>query len=89
MERYDRQLAVDAAQPSAGRRMPGPRMTSNWGTVESRAQAVAHKRPSCHCGKCSMCIDEARWERIFAEKFADPSYYSGLVVRHSSSLNYK
>jgi hypothetical protein len=40
----------------------------------------------CSCGACSRCWDNARWNRIFDEKFADPSYYGDIVVRHESSL---
>jgi hypothetical protein len=45
-----------------------------------------HKSARCRCGKCASCMDNARWERIFAEKFADPYYYSGLAIRHQSPL---
>jgi len=41
---------------------------------------------SCSCGACDRCRDNARWNRIFEEKFADPSYYSGISIRHNSSL---
>jgi len=40
----------------------------------------------CACGGCARCQDNARWNRIFDEKFADPSYYGGIFVRHNSSL---
>ena len=29
----------------------------------------------CNCGSCPTCQDNARWERVFNEKFADPEYY--------------
>src|SRR4051794_13723067 len=35
----------------------------------------SHQAPRCRCGKCRQCLDDARWERIFNEKFADPNYY--------------
>jgi hypothetical protein len=38
------------------------------------------------CGRCHRCLDNARWERIFAEKFADPTYYEKRLVSHSSPL---
>ena len=38
------------------------------------------------CGHCAQCLDNARWDRIFNEKFADPTYYGSLTVRHSSAL---
>lgn len=40
----------------------------------------------CTCGVCRKCQENARWERIFAEKFADPDYYSDRQIRHVSSL---
>jgi hypothetical protein len=36
-------------------------------------------RPRCLCRMCRTCQENARWERIFNEKFADPSYYSDRV----------
>ena len=35
------------------------------------------------CGKCAACLDDARWERIFQAKFADPFYYKCGPVRSS------
>ena len=40
----------------------------------------------CKCGRCQQCLDNARWERIFAEKFADPDYYTGSVIHTASPL---
>jgi hypothetical protein len=40
----------------------------------------------CKCGRCPQCLDDARWERIFAEKFADPDYYAPRVTRIESPL---
>jgi hypothetical protein len=55
------------------------------------AQGVARRaskapRIGCHCGQCRQCLDNARWERIFAEKFADPNYYTHLNTRNASPL---
>jgi hypothetical protein len=50
------------------------------------AQPGVERRQYCGCGECKWCRDNARWDRIFAEKFADPSYYGTLRVRYSSSL---
>ncbi|SPF47932.1 hypothetical protein SBA4_3810013 [Candidatus Sulfopaludibacter sp. SbA4] len=41
----------------------------------------------CHCGQCASCVDNARWERVFQQKFADPDYYGPRMVRHSSPLD--
>ena len=40
----------------------------------------------CKCGLCHQCLDNARWERIFAEKFADPEYYTRCVMHRASPL---
>jgi hypothetical protein len=40
----------------------------------------------CRCGQCRRCLDNVRWERIFAEKFADPDYYTRSGVRCLSPL---
>ena len=49
--------------------------------------AIKERRRRCRCGHCPQCLDNARWERIFAEKFADPTYYtSGAVTRMASPL---
>ena len=41
----------------------------------------------CPCGVCPKCLEDARWERIFQEKFADPDYYSVQRVSRGSSLS--
>ena len=50
------------------------------------SRRAAKNQNACACGHCSRCLDNARWERIFAEKFADPDYYAPrstrLVSRH-------
>ena len=47
-----------------------------------------HKAQGCLRGcTCRACCDNARWERIFQEKFADPSYYSNPSTRNGSSLS--
>jgi|SRR5579862_1492175 len=53
-------------------------------TAEPVSRVRRHRR--CQCGACNWCLDNARWERIFNEKFADPSYYGPLKIRHNSSL---
>ncbi len=44
------------------------------------------RRQYCKCGRCKWCLDNVRWDRIYNEKFANPTYYGGIVVRHNSSL---
>jgi hypothetical protein len=43
-------------------------------------------KANCRCKQCAACLDDARWERIFQEKFADPSYYGRNQHRTSSPL---
>ncbi|HUA59596.1 MAG TPA: hypothetical protein VML19_12625 [Verrucomicrobiae bacterium] len=61
--------------------------------VRLRGERLAGVRPPvmrprhCSCGACHSCAENQRWNRIFEEKFADPTYYSGPMIRHSSALN--
>jgi hypothetical protein len=50
----------------------------------------SHPRKYCadrKCGKCLRCQDDARWNRIYAEKFEDPEYYSPRCRHPGSSLS--
>jgi len=42
----------------------------------------------CRCGTCFHCKDNARWERIFNEKFAGPNYYQQRNLTQGSSLGW-
>ena len=56
-----------------------------------RSSAVFYprrKRSMCKCGQCKMCIENARWDRIFNEKFADPNYYAPHPYHFGSSLGW-
>lgn len=54
--------------------------------IEIERKSRVLRRGHCQCGECKWCLDNARWERVFNEKFADPTYYSSAQVRHNSSL---
>jgi hypothetical protein len=56
------------------------------GAQDVARRASQARRIGCHCGQCRQCLDNARWERIFAEKFADPDYYTHLITRAASPL---
>jgi hypothetical protein len=43
-------------------------------------------RNRCRCGSCRSCQENARWERIYNEKFADPTYYAQRVPSLGSTL---
>jgi hypothetical protein len=57
--------------------------------VRRRVTAPAQYRPrmpGCKCGKCAQCIENERWERIFAEKFEDKDYYKQPLLKMTSPL---
>jgi len=56
------------------------------GAQDANRPVSNDRRIHCKCGRCRQCLDNARWERIFAEKFADPNYYTRGVVRYASPL---
>ena len=51
------------------------------GNIEQKTQV------RCNCGKCALCRDNAKWEKVFNEKFADPDYYKSASTRNGSPLN--
>jgi hypothetical protein len=55
--------------------------------VIDNAPVRTRKRAHCACGACQWCLDNARWDRIFNEKFADPSYYGSLKISYNSCLS--
>ena len=57
------------------------------GEVVRRDAPPRDRRRRCRCGVCTQCLDNARWERIFQEKFADPTYYTVRWLRRDSTLS--
>ena len=73
---------------------PAPRRTAagqaaitsiSAGATDGRSSSP-HGRQHCECGQCKRCLDNLRWDRIYDEKFADPTYYGNIVVKHNSTL---
>jgi hypothetical protein len=55
-----------------------------------QARLTKSRRASgrCHCGQCRNCQENARWERIFQEKFANSDYYHhDIRIRYASPLS--
>jgi hypothetical protein len=62
----------------------------------SRFRTLVHRRPDRRAGTAVPMLKSSRqrvaeannahWERIFQEKFADPEYYSFRLLRHSSPI---
>jgi hypothetical protein len=51
-----------------------------------RSARSTGRRRLCRCGICKACRENARWERIYNEKFADLGYYNGLRLSNRSPL---
>ena len=69
-----------ARQARKKRSSPPPEM--------SMAAARCPKVRRCRCGTCQRCVEEARWERIYNERFADPNYYKNRPTMFGSSLGW-
>ena len=54
--------------------------------ARNAARPARRDRMRCSCGRCRQCQDDARWNRIFAEKFADPTYYTRRIIHTASPL---
>jgi len=52
-----------------------------------RKNGLSGSGKPCGCGKCFRCLDDAKWERIFREKFVDANYYSTRMPKACSPLN--
>jgi hypothetical protein len=68
--------------PEGGRRLVP---ASPAGPNPSKRHRAA-RLSKCQCGACPNCQENARWERIFQEKFADPEYYRPRPIRRASPL---
>lgn len=55
--------------------------------IRNEPVRARYERQRCLCGACATCMENARWERIFLEKFADPSYYAESPGRSRSPLH--
>jgi hypothetical protein len=62
------------------------RRNSVWGDTPLELRKRNQPR-RCQCGECRECQELARWDRIFSEKFADPTYYNERPPRSSSALS--
>jgi predicted nucleic acid-binding Zn ribbon protein len=72
--------ALLATQPQPQQRPAAP--------PRVRLATRSTRRRRCQCGTCPSCAENARWDKIFNEKFADPNYYKAQPVRHTSSLSW-
>jgi len=78
-------LDCDAAPEPRKVAAPAPRVDP-----VAQARPVKSRRASgrCRCGQCRNCQENARWERIFQEKFANSDYYHhDIRIRYASPLS--
>ena len=63
------------------------RRSTRRGPAQIPQSQPASKTVLCDCGKCPRCLENARWERIYREKFADADYYADRPLCRGSSLS--
>ncbi len=84
MERASQEVIAALLKDEAGvRRKPRRRRRTDVSLPVTR-----DRRRQCQCGHCCRCLENARWERIFAEKFDDPDYYTIRPPRMGSPLSF-
>ncbi len=76
------QVLITPAQRIPARRIPSPGPARRKGGEPRQSGPRRH----CQCGECRKCREDARWEQIFAEKFADPTYYARPLTQIRSPL---
>lgn len=64
-----------------------PVIRPNTPAVYCAPAAKSNGKRNCRCGQCGDCLENARWERVYQAKFADPDYYGGLRMRNMSPIN--
>ena len=64
---------------------PAPRVAP---MPQPQPNRIRRSSGRCHCGQCRNCQENARWERIFQEKFANSDYYHhDIRIRYASPLS--
>ncbi len=86
MELAGKEIVQSLLAGTEPRRRSYPRMTKPRPMDSTYQHPLRGKR--CQCAKCAACLDDARWERIFQQKFADPAYYGKQPPRQGSSLGW-
>jgi len=79
---------VESPLPPPPRHVVAPRPKRVEPVVLKPVAKTGRGSARCTCGQCRTCQENARWERIFQEKFASPDYYRHEIrIRHSSPLS--
>ena len=81
-------VAPECDAPPEPRRAAVPAPPRVDPVPQARATKSRHAAGRCHCGQCRNCLENARWERIFQEKFANSDYYHhDIRIRYASPLS--
>ena len=83
MELSDPYIIANLLSVPGGGRRPA---SASPAAVNTTKRQRAARLSQCKCGACPNCQENARWERIFQEKFADPDYYNPRPIRRGSPL---
>jgi hypothetical protein len=82
--------AIECDVPLEPRKAAAPAPPRVDPVPQAQARPTKSRRASgrCHCGQCRSCQENARWERIFQEKFANSDYYHhDIRIRYASPLS--
>lgn len=80
--------AVECDPPHSPRKAAAPAPRRMETVPHDRLIKARRTAGRCQCGQCRTCLENARWERIFQEKFANSDYYhSDIRIRYASPLS--
>lgn len=82
----DRRTALEMLQAAAGMKPPAAGKITKTPNRHIPVRVYARRR-TCRCGLCRACRENARWERVYNEKYADAGYYIGLRLSCRSPLD--
>jgi hypothetical protein len=82
------ELMATHARISSARQVRKKRCDSPAPAGDMTAATRCPRVKRCRCGTCPRCREEARWDRIFNERFADPNYYKERPTYFGSSLGW-
>ncbi|MGA2741002.1 MAG: hypothetical protein ABSG65_26630 [Bryobacteraceae bacterium] len=81
-------IAPECDVPPEPRKLPAAAPARVEPLPPARVSKSRRASGRCHCGQCRNCQENARWERIFQEKFANSDYYHhDIRVRYASPLS--
>src|SRR5579862_418519 len=80
--------AADECRPPQAPRKVATQHAPMHPAAQPRVAKPRRMSGRCQCGQCRNCLENARWERIFQEKFANSDYYHhDIRVRYASPLS--